>query len=104
MIKNRLQTVAVPPRLQAAVKPVPLITPTQQLPVAAAPQVAQRPILKVPPLLETLEQVETLEQQAIQRRSHVVVRPLRRKRKPTKRCNWRDSWDQRRHRRQSAKT
>jgi hypothetical protein len=51
--------------------------------IAAAPQLARRPILKVPPLVETLTQVETLEQQAIQRRSH-VVRPLRRKRKPTK--------------------
>src|SRR6202040_2227366 len=78
MIKNRLQTAAVPPRLQAALRPVPLITPTQQLPVAAAPQVARRPILKVPPL------VEKLEQEAIQRRSHIVVRPLRRKRQPTK--------------------
>jgi hypothetical protein len=84
MIKNRLQSAAVPPRLQALFTPVPLLTPTQQLAVAAAPQVARRPILKVPPLVEKLEQVETLEQQAIQRRSHVVVRPLRRKRQPTK--------------------
>ena len=78
MIKNRLQAAAVPPGLQALFTPVPpLVTPPRQLAVAAAPQVARRPILKVLPL------VEKLEQEAIQRRMH-VVRPLRRKRKPTR--------------------
>jgi hypothetical protein len=79
MIKNRLHSAAVPPRLQAVFTPVPLLVmPTQQLAVAPALQVERRPILKVPPL------VEKLEQEAIQRRSHVVVRPLRRKRQPPK--------------------
>jgi len=86
--QNRLRTAAVPPRLQAVFTPVQLVTPTQAAAGRTSTTNGAATNSKGAAAGGKLEQVEVLDQQletleAIQRRSH-VVRPLRRKRKPTK--------------------